>query len=332
MSFKTIYVIGAGAWGTALAQASALAGRDVVLVGRDAAFAKEFNRSRTNPKYLGAQKLSERIKAQTGFAGLADADAVIMAVPAQTTRASLEAIGPDVLAGKPVVLSAKGFEAGSLMRQSEVLESAALGAVPYVLSGPSFAIDVAAGRPTAVTLAGRDGATTDALAVALASTSFRPYASGDVAGVELAGGLKNIYALACGAVDGAGLGLSARASVLARAFAEMSRLVEALGGQSATMGGLAGLGDLALSCTSEQSRNYHYGVLLGRGLGAQEIADQTGLAEGVKTAPVALEMAQKVDADVPLIEAVNLLLGGTMNIETIAASLMGRPLKREGED
>ncbi len=332
MSFKTIYVIGAGAWGTALAQASALAGRDVVLVGRDAAFAKEFNRSRTNPKYLGAQKLSERIKAQTGFAGLADADAVIMAVPAQTTRASLEAIGPDVLAGKPVVLSAKGFEAGSLMRQSEVLESAAPGAVPYVLSGPSFAIDVAAGRPTAVTLAGRDGATTDALAVALASTSFRPYASGDVAGVELAGGLKNIYALACGAVDGAGLGLSARASVLARAFAEMSRLVEALGGQSATMGGLAGLGDLALSCTSEQSRNYHYGVLLGRGLGAQEIADQTGLAEGVKTAPVALEMAQKVDADVPLIEAVNLLLGGTMTIETIAASLMGRPLKREGED
>lgn len=330
MNFTHITVIGAGAWGTALAQAAALAGCRVTLVGRDADVCAGMNSTHQNPKYLGALVLSPLIVAVMDFAGLAEADAVIMAVPAQATRASLEEIGAKALAGKPVILSAKGFEAKTLMMQSQVLRDVAPEAVPFILSGPSFAVDVAAGRPTAVTLAGDDLEMTDALAAALASATFRPYASGDVAGVELAGGLKNIYALACGAVEGAGLGLSARASVLARAFAEMGRMVVALGGQEATMSGLAGLGDLVLTCTSEQSRNYRYGLLLGRGLDADAIAQQVGLAEGVKTAPVALALAHKAGVDVPLVEAVNLLLSGGTSIETIAASLMGRPLKREG--
>jgi glycerol-3-phosphate dehydrogenase (NAD(P)+) len=196
--------------------------------------------------------------------------------------------------------------------------------VPFVLSGPSFAADVAAGRPTAVTLVGEYAEETEAIAAALAGPSFRLYAAGDIVGVELAGALKNVYALAAGAVDGAKLGASARAGLLARAFAELSRIIPALGGKAETLAGLAGLGDLTLSCTSTQSRNYRHGVALGGGgtLPAE-------LAEGVFTAPVALQLVRQAGVEAPLIEAVNLLLSGTVSIEKIVAGLMSRPLKRE---
>jgi glycerol-3-phosphate dehydrogenase (NAD(P)+) len=205
-----------------------------------------------------------------------------------------------------------------------VLAEAAPGAVPYVLSGPSFAADVAAGRPTAVTLAGDDDAATEAIAAALAGPSFRPYAAGDRVGVELAGALKNVYALAAGAVDGARLGASARAALIARAFAELGRIVPAFGGRAETLMGLAGLGDLTLSCTSEQSRNYRHGVALGRGE-----PQPASLAEGVFTAPVAQQLARTAGVEAPLIDAVNLLLSGNVDITTIVAGLMTRPLKRE---
>jgi glycerol-3-phosphate dehydrogenase (NAD(P)+) len=179
-------------------------------------------------------------------------------------------------------------------------------------------------------LAGDDAEKTDALAAALAGPSFRPYAAGDRIGVELAGGLKNVYALACGAVEGAGLGASARAALVARAFAEMTRLVVAMGGQASTLTGLAGLGDLTLTCTSTQSRNYKYGVGLGRGESAEQIAAAgTGLAEGVLTAPAAQALVRKLGIDAPLIDAVNLLLSGRAQIHEIVAGLMSRPLKRE---
>ncbi|MDR3471834.1 MAG: NAD(P)H-dependent glycerol-3-phosphate dehydrogenase [Devosia sp.] len=328
MRLDRLAVVGAGAWGTALAQAAATAGRDVLLVGRDAAVVAEINAGHTNTAHLGGQKLSPRISAALQFDPAVDF--VILAVPAQASRAALGVVGGVALAGKPVILSAKGLERGTLERQSEILADLAPAAIPFVLSGPSFAEDVAAGRPTAVTLAGDDAEATDAVAAALAGPSFRPYAARDRIGVELAGGLKNVYALACGAVEGAGLGASARAALLARAFAELSRLVVALGGQAATLTGLAGLGDLALSCTSTQSRNYRYGVALGSGvISAAPDAEGVMLVEGVFTAPAAQALARKLGIDAPLIDAVNLLLAGGVHIDQIVAGLMSRPLKRE---
>jgi glycerol-3-phosphate dehydrogenase (NAD(P)+) len=322
MPLEHVAVIGGGAWGTALAQAAAIAGRSVTLVVRDRAVVEEINQRSRNARYLGDLRLSERITALDHFE--VTADLVILAVPAQASRAALAAVAP-ALANKPVVLSAKGLEANTLKRQSEILREAAPSAVAFVLSGPSFAADVASGRPTAITLAGDDAAATDEVAAALAGPSFRPYAADDVTGVELAGALKNVYALACGAVEGAGLGASARSALIARAFAELSRLVVASGGAASTLTGLAGLGDLTLSCTSTQSRNYRAGIALGRGS-----APPAGeLAEGVSTAPVAQGMARRLDIDAPLIDAVNLLLAGTASIDEIVAGLMSRPLKRE---
>jgi glycerol-3-phosphate dehydrogenase (NAD(P)+) len=320
MALDRVAVVGAGAWGTALAQAAAIAGRSVTLVGRDPAAIDDINRNRRNSAHLGNQPLSDRI---AGALALPDADLVILAVPAQASRAALNPIAA-ALAHQPVVLTAKGLEHGTLQRQSEVLADISPTAIPYVLSGPSFAADVAAGRPTAVTLAGDDAEATSAVAAALAGPSFRLYAADDRLGVELAGALKNVYALACGAVDGAGLGASARSALLARAFAELTRLVVRMGGSASTLTGLAGLGDLTLSCTSTQSRNYRYGVSLGRGE-----SPGSELAEGALTAPVAKQLADQVLIDAPLIDAVNLLLGRTTTIADIVAGLMSRPLKRE---
>jgi glycerol-3-phosphate dehydrogenase (NAD(P)+) len=326
MALERVAVIGAGAWGTALAQAAAMAGREAVVIGRDPHVVADIAENHRNSRSLGDIALHPHVTASREN-DVSGADFVIMAVPAQATRTALAGLD---LAAKPVVLSAKGLEAGTLRRQSEILAEAAPGAIPYVLSGPSFAADVAAGRPTAVTLAGRDPAATDALAAALAGPSFRPYATGDIVGVELAGGLKNVYALACGAVEGAGLGASARSALLARAYAEMARIVAALGGEAATLTGLAGLGDLTLSCTSTQSRNYRFGVLLGAGESRDSIlASGLGLAEGVATAPAALHLAEQLGIDAPLLGAVKQLLAGRAGIAEIVGGLMARPLKRE---
>lgn len=327
MRLETVSVIGGGAWGTALAQAAAMAGRTVSLVARDAAQVDEINTSHSNARYLGSQQLHKAITAATVAR---PADFVILAVPAQSSRVALGALDPALLAGKPVVLSAKGLETGTLERQSEILFDMAPEAIPFVLSGPSFATDVAAGRPTAVTLAGDDASQTSALAAALAGPSFRPYAADDRIGVEIAGALKNVYALACGAVDGAGLGASARSALIARAYAEMARMVSAMGGSATTLTGLAGLGDLTLTCTSVQSRNYQFGMALGRGQSVEAImAGGAKLAEGVATTPVADALAKSLGVEAPLIQAVHAVLSGSADIATIVAGLMSRPLKRE---
>jgi len=323
MRLEQVAVIGAGAWGTALAQAAAMAGRDVTLVARDRAVIEEINRQHRNRAYLGEMPLHGRLGASDRSDGTADL--VILAVPAQASRAALVQAA-EALAGKPVVLSAKGLETGTLLRQSEILAETVPSARPFVLSGPSFAADVAAGRPTAVTLAGGVPAMTEAVAAALAGPSFRPYAAGDVLGVELAGALKNVYALASGAVDGAALGASARSALIARAFAELSRMIVAAGGEASTLTGLAGIGDLTLSCTSTQSRNYRYGAALGRG---ETPAGE--LAEGVATAPVAQAMARRLGIEAPLVDAVNLLLDGRASIDQIVGGLMSRPLRREDD-
>lgn len=327
MSLETVTVIGAGAWGTALAQAAAMAGRQVSLVVRTEEHADLINTTRQNDAALPGQKLLDNLVAVPRFTG---ADIVILAVPAQATRTVLTDIEPGLLAGRPVVLSAKGLEAGTLARQSEILADMAPDAVPYVLSGPSFAADVAAGRPTAVTLAGDDADATSALAAALAGPTFRPYAADDRIGVEIAGALKNVYALACGAVEGAELGASARAALIARGYAEMARMVTAMGGSAHTLTGLAGLGDLTLTCTSTQSRNYQFGMALGAGRRTADIlASGAKLAEGVATAPVAAALAKSLGVDAPLIDAVDAVVAGTSDIANIVAGLMSRPLKRE---
>ena len=318
---RHVAVLGAGAWGTALAEATAIAGRRVTLVARDAAIVTEINRDHRNSAYLGDQPLSLAI---TASLDLPQADLYILAVPAQQTGAALAAHATR-LAGAAVVLTAKGLEHGSLRRQSEILAATVPDAVAFVLSGPSFAADVAAGRPTAVTLAGDDAELTSHVAAALSGPTFRLYAADDRIGVELAGALKNVYALACGAVEGAGLGASARAALIARAFAELSRLVVAMGGGAHTLTGLAGLGDLTLSCTSQQSRNYRYGLAVGRG----EDTAGIGLAEGVLTAPVAARLARHHGIELPLVDAVNHLLAGEAGITDIVAGLMSRPLRRE---
>jgi glycerol-3-phosphate dehydrogenase (NAD(P)+) len=326
-SFRRVAVIGAGAWGTALAQAAATAGLDVTLVCRDPGQVDEIVNQHTNRRALPAIGLDARIDAARAVPP--DIDFAILAVPAQQSAVALGVHGQR-LSGLPVVLSAKGLEAGTLRRQSQVLAHAVPSARPLVLSGPSFAEDVAAGRPTAVTLAGDDADLADAIALALAGPGLRLYAAGDIVGVELAGGLKNVYALACGAVEGAGLGASARAALIARAFAEMTRLVVALGGQAPTLTGLAGIGDLTLSCTSVLSRNYATGVALGQGETLAAIrARWPALAEGVFTAPVAQAIARREGVDAPLVDAVNQLLGASTSIAEIVSGLMSRPLKRE---
>jgi glycerol-3-phosphate dehydrogenase (NAD(P)+) len=327
MPLERVAVIGAGSWGTALAQAAAMAGRSVSLVARTDQQAGTINADRSNDAALPGQSLLPAITASGSFSG---ADAVILAVPAQATRTLLASIDPSLLAGIPVVLSAKGLETGTLARQSEILSDMAADAVPYVLSGPSFAADVAAGRPTAVTLAGDDANATSELAAALAGPSFRPYAADDRIGVEIAGALKNVYALACGAVDGAQLGASARAALIARGYAEMARMVTAMGGSAHTLTGLAGLGDLTLTCTSTQSRNYQFGMALGAGRTTDDIIGSGAkLAEGVTTAPVAAALAKSLAVDVPLIDAVDAVVAGEADIATVVAGLMSRPLKRE---
>lgn len=327
MRLETVSVIGGGAWGTALAQAAAMAGRAVSLVVRSAEQAEAINQSRVNASALPGQRLADGVTAAASFTG---ADIIILAVPAQATRGLLAGLDPALLAGRPVALSAKGLETGTLARQSEILFDMAPDALPYVLSGPSFAGDVAAGRPTAVTLAGDDASDTSELAAALAGPSFRPYAADDRIGVEIAGALKNVYALACGAVEGASLGASARAALIARGYAEMARMVTAMGGSAHTLTGLAGLGDLTLTCTSVQSRNYQFGMALGAGQQTEAIlASGAKLAEGVATAPVAAALAKSLDVEAPLIDAVSDVVAGRADIATIVAGLMSRPLKRE---
>lgn len=321
-----IFVVGGGAWGTALAHVAAIANARPRLVARQGSVVEAINESHTNPEYLPDIAIHPRVRAQIGAEGIETADIVIMAVPAQHTREALTAIGPERLAGKPVVLAAKGLERDTQLRQSQVLAQVAAEAIPLALSGPSFAAEVARSRPTAVSLAGADVTHTEKVAALLAGPTFRPYAGADLVGVELAGALKNVFAIACGAVDGAGLGLSARAAVLARAFAELRRLVSALGGAPATLTGLAGLGDLVLSCTTRQSRNFEFG----RRLAAGEPAAHA-LVEGRHTAPAALSLAVGAAVDAPITAAVNALISGQAGIGELVAALMTRPLKREND-
>ncbi|NVN88355.1 MAG: NAD(P)-dependent glycerol-3-phosphate dehydrogenase [Rhodopseudomonas sp.] len=326
-SFNSIAVLGGGAWGTALAQTCARAGRDVVLWEHDAGNAQQLEIARES-LYLPGVKLERVIKVTRALAEAAEAQAILLVVPAQVLRQVVTQLAPLVADRTPLVACAKGIEHGTHKFMTEIIVEAAPNAVPAILSGPSFAADVARGLPTAVTIAAPDAGVAQALAEAMNSGSFRPYHSTDVRGVELGGSVKNVLAIAAGIVEGRKLGASALAAMTTRGFTEMVRLGKACGARTETMMGLSGLGDLVLTCGTPQSRNFSFGVALGRGESAATAAHGK-LAEGAFTAPVLLEMARIKNVEMPISAAVAAILAGQISVDTAIEGLLTRPLKAE---
>jgi len=324
-AFDKVAVIGAGAWGTALAALAARAGRDVVLCARSAAAAAEIAATRINPKLPGI-RLDANIQVTDDIGAAAQADIILIATPAQSLRAAVTALAPHLAKATPVIACAKGIERGTHKFMTEVIAEAAPEARPAILSGPSFAEDVARGLPTAVTLAAHQSELASALVQALGSSNFRPYHTSDVRGVEIGGAAKNVLAIAAGIVAGKKLGASAQAALTTRGFSELARLGRACGARSETMAGLSGLGDLILTCSSPQSRNFALGAALGRG----QARPRDKLAEGEFTAPVLIELAAAQDVDMPVSNAVAAILNGAVTIDDAIESLLTRPFKAEG--
>jgi glycerol-3-phosphate dehydrogenase (NAD(P)+) len=322
--YKSVAVIGAGAWGTALAGVAARAGRDVVLYARDTASAAQMKMTHANPRLPGMH-LDERIEITNRIAAAAGADIILVATPAQSLHDAVAVLAPHLKKATPVIACAKGIERGTHKFMTEVIAEAAPDAAAAILSGPSFADDVARGFPTAVTLAARDEDLASALVQALGSSTFRPYHTTDVRGVEIGGAAKNVLAIAAGIVAGRKLGASALAALTTRGFSELARLGRACGARGETLAGLSGLGDLVLSCSSPQSRNFALGVALGRG----EKPARDKLAEGEFTAPVLIELAASQDVDMPVSNAVAAILSGKVTIDAAIEGLLTRPFKAE---
>ncbi|HVV95265.1 MAG TPA: NAD(P)H-dependent glycerol-3-phosphate dehydrogenase [Hyphomicrobiales bacterium] len=325
MSVATVGIAGAGAWGLALANAAAAAGRKVVLWGRDPVRTARLAACREDDARLPGVRLATTVAVAVDAAALGAADAVLFAVPAQAMRTAASALAPSLAAGAPAISCAKGLERGSLLAMTRVLAEALPGRPAATLSGPSFAADVARGLPTAVTLAATDVALAEALAAALASPTFRLYHTGDVVGVEIGGAAKNVLAIAAGIAAGRGLGASAGAALIARGFAELRRLGAALGARPETLMGLSGLGDLVLTATAPQSRNFALGVAIGAGR-----PRPAGLAEGAFTADALAALAARHGVDMPIATAVAAVLAGASTVEAATAALLARPLRPEG--
>jgi glycerol-3-phosphate dehydrogenase (NAD(P)+) len=329
MPYERIGVIGAGAWGTALAAIAARAGRSVSLWAREPEVVDSIARTRQNAPFLPGIALPPMACTGDMAAATAGAQALLVVVPTQHLRTSLLEVTLHSPAGIPLVICAKGIERASGKLVTEVFDETAPGFEPAILSGPSFARDAAGGLPTAVTIAARLPIAKRVQA-SLSHTSFRPYASDDLLGVALGGAAKNVYAIACGIVDGLGLGESARAALLARGFAELRRLGDALGARPETLMGLSGLGDLVLTATSPQSRNYRFGYEVGTGRAPDELAAPgQPLAEGVATAPALVIRAAKEKIELPVAETVAFVLDGSLPPAQAIVRLMSRPLKPE---
>ena len=330
MSFKTAGVLGGGAWGTALAQVCARAKLGTTLWARETQVVDSIWAKRENELFLPGVKLEGEITASADLSDLGGCDLVLAVAPAQHLRASLAALAPHLAPETPVVLCAKGVERGSLKLMSQVLAETIPHARAAVLSGPSFAAEVARGLPTAVTLAAADPELGRELAEAIAIPAFRPYLADDMIGAEAGGAIKNVLAIACGVVEGRGLGRSAHAALITRGFAEMTRFAVALGARAETVAGLCGLGDLVLTCSSPQSRNMSVGLALGRGLSLQEaLAGKLSVAEGVESAPAVRELTARLGVEAPICEAVAAVLAGEVGVEAAIEGLLSRPLKTE---
>lgn len=329
MSAK-VGVIGAGAWGTALAQAAASDGSDVLLWARESELVQEINASRSNSLFLPGATLSETIRATGDLDELASLSVLLVVVPAQFLAS--------VLSGLPagqrdLVLCAKGIEAGTGRLMADVARDAVPDAALAVLSGPTFAHEVAGGLPTAVTLACGGGEEQwERLCPFIARPALRPYYSDDIVGAEVGGAVKNVLAIACGVVEGLRLGQNARAALIARGYAEMLRFGLARGARADTLSGLCGLGDLVLTCSSTSSRNFSLGKALGEGMSAAEaLSGKNSVAEGAATAPVLAELARREGVDMPIVDAVCRLLAGEAPAQAVVSALLARPLKAEQE-
>ncbi len=329
-AFRTFGVIGAGAWGTAIAQLLARDGQSVRLWAREPEVVDAINLRRENSLFLPGITLRAGITATGYLPDLASCEALFAVAPAQHTRAVLRALREHLAAGTPVVLCAKGIELETGRFMSEVLAEELPQALATVMSGPSFAIDVARGLPTAVTFAAADLAIGEALIRAISTPTFRPYLGTDILGAEVGGAVKNVLAIACGIALGKGLGRSAHAALIARGYAEMTRLALALGAEADTLTGLSGLGDLVLTCSSETSRNMSLGLALGRGEALAEIlGNRRAVTEGVSTAPVLARLAAARGVDMPIAKAVADVIEGRVSVDEAIHALLMRPVKAE---
>ncbi|MBP2311339.1 NAD(P)H-dependent glycerol-3-phosphate dehydrogenase [Azospirillum soli] len=331
-TYRRIGVIGGGAWGTALALAALRAGREALLWAREPAVVESINTAHENRDYLPGVTLPPELRATGDLAEIGACDAILLVTPAQHLRSGCRQLAPHLRAGVPVVICAKGIELDSFALMSEAAEVELPAGTPIaVLSGPTFAAEVARGLPTAVTLACADTAIGAALVEALGSRTFRPYLSDDVVGSQIGGAVKNVLAIACGVVEGRKLGDNARAALITRGLAEITRLALALGGRAETLMGLSGLGDLTLTCSSLQSRNMSLGAALGQGRTLADIlAERRSVAEGVYTAAAVVGLARKKGVDMPLCAAVDAILNRGADLDETIAGLLARPFRGEG--
>ena len=325
-----IGIVGAGAWGTALSWVACRAGSDVVLWARRSEIADTIKLRRTNSNYLPGITLDASVQATSDLKEVSDCDAMLLVVPAQVTReigARLaEVLRPDT----PVAICSKGIEQKSGALMSEVAADVLPGRPIAMLSGPTFAIEVARGLPTAVTIACGDSPTAQLFSAALGSPNFRPYRSDDVIGTEIGGAIKNVMAIACGLSEGRKLGENARAALITRGLAEMTRLCLAKGGRVETMMGLSGIGDLVLTCTSEKSRNYALGFALGRGAKLETLlAEQIAIAEGLFSAPAVTALASNLGIEMPIAAAVDKILNDNADVDEVIEGLLSRPFRDE---
>jgi glycerol-3-phosphate dehydrogenase (NAD(P)+) len=331
--FAHFGVVGGGAWGTSLALAAIRAGKRATLWAREAEVVAEINARQRNSLFLSGIPLDPKLKATATFDALVDADAILLVTPAQVVRdigARLHALLP---ANVPIVVCAKGIEKDSGLLMSEVAAQVMPGRTLAMLSGPTFAEEVAKNMPTAITLACADASRGQALAQALASPAFRIYWSDDVIGAALGGAVKNVLAIACGIVEGRALGSNARAAIITRGFAEMMRLGLALGARAETLSGLAGLGDLTLTCTSRQSRNMSFGAALGQGgQAAALLAAKPQIVEGAYTAAAVVGRAKALGVEVPICAAVDAVVNRGAQIDATIQGLLARPLRGERDE
>jgi glycerol-3-phosphate dehydrogenase (NAD(P)+) len=326
----SVGIVGAGAWGTALAQSLASDGSDVLIWARETDLVEEINTRRSNSLFLPSAELAETVRATSDLKVLAGLPVLLVVVPSQFLASVVSQLPGDA---RDLVLCAKGIEAGTGRLMADVAADAAPGAQLAVLSGPTFAHEVAAGLPTAVTLACSGGdAQWQRLSPLIARPALRPYYSDDVVGAEIGGAVKNVLAIACGVVDGLGLGQNARAALIARGYAEMLRFGMSKGAQRDTLAGLCGLGDLVLTCSSTSSRNFSLGKALGEGMSAQEaLSGKNSVAEGAATAPVLAELAARDGIDMPIVDAVCKLLAAEAPARAVVSELLARPLRAEQE-
>jgi len=328
--FKHIGVVGGGAWGTALAATAERAGAQVTLWAREAEVVESIRTKCQNAAFLPGVTLSPKIRATGDLDEVARAEALLLVVPAQYVRATAMALQPLLPPGTPLIIAAKGIEQGTGATMGEVLAELLPQNPLAVLSGPTFAIEVARGLPTAVTLASHDPQLGADLVAALGTQTFRPYLGDDPVGCEIGGAVKNVLAIACGIVSGRGLGDNARAALITRGLAEMVRLAVAKGGKPATLMGLSGLGDLVLTCTAMQSRNCSLGAALGQGRSLAEVlGERRSVAEGVASAAAVAELAGRLGLDMPIVAAVDAILHKGAAIDAAVAGLLARPFKPE---